>query len=157
MTIVYTFVRYLYSKEIFYISYCFMQIFSLAYIILYSKIYITNSLIQELSLVFASIFALIFAINYYEGKFLPKISNYKELFFNTFLLNVVILTAFYHYILFEYLPYTIIYAILFISIIFNLKQGFKPTLIYVIGWSVFCILLFIFDFIDFYSIDNNTR
>ena len=150
MTIVYTFVRYLYSKEIFYISYCFMQIFSLAYIILYSKIYITNSLIQELSLVFASIFALIFAINYYEGKFLPKISNYKELFFNTFLLNVVILTAFYHYILFEYLPYTIIYAILFISIIFNLKQGFKPTLIYVIGWSVFCILLFIFDFKDFY-------
>ena len=29
MTIVYTFIRYLYSKEIFYISYCFMQIFSL--------------------------------------------------------------------------------------------------------------------------------
>ncbi len=58
----------------------------------------------------------------------------------------MILTAFYHYILFEYLPYTIIYAILFISIIFNLKQGFKPTLIYVIGWSIFCIVLFIFDF-----------
>ena len=150
MTIVYTFVRYLYSKEIFYISYCFMQIFSLAYIILYSKIYITNSFIQELSLVFASIFALLFAINYYEGNFLPKISNYKELFFNTFLLNLVILTAFYHYLLFEYLPYTIIYAVLFISIIFNLKQGFKPTLIYVIGWSIFCIVLFIFDFKNFY-------
>ncbi|MCG3715152.1 HAMP domain-containing histidine kinase, partial [Aliarcobacter butzleri] len=102
--------------------------------------------VQEFSLVLASIFAVIFAVNYYEGKFLPKVSNYKELILNTFLLNVVILTAFYHYILFEYLPYTIIYAILFISIIFNLKQGFKPTLIYVIGWSVFCIVLFIFDF-----------
>jgi signal transduction histidine kinase len=123
-----------------------MQIFSLVYIVAYSKLYQISYFVQEFSLVLASVFAVIFAVNYYEGKFLPKVSNYKELIFNTFLLNVVILTAFYHYILFEYLPYTIIYAILFISIIFNLKQGFKPTLIYVIGWSVFCIVLFIFDF-----------
>ncbi len=146
MTIAYTLIRYIYSKEIFYISYCFMQIFSLFYIVAYSKLYQISYFVQEFSLVLASIFAVIFAVNYYEGKFLPKVSNYKELILNTFLLNVVILTAFYHYILFEYLPYTIIYAILFISIIFNLKQGFKPTLIYVIGWSIFCILLFIFDF-----------
>lgn len=146
MTIAYTLIRYIYSKEIFYISYCFMQIFSLVYIVAYSKLYQISYFVQEFSLVLASIFAVIFAVNYYEGKFLPKVSNYKELILNTYLLNVVILTAFYHYILFEYLPYTIIYAILFISIIFNLKQGFKPTLIYVIGWSVFCIVLFIFDF-----------
>ncbi|MEV9499801.1 HAMP domain-containing sensor histidine kinase [Aliarcobacter butzleri] len=146
MTIAYTLIRYIYSKEIFYISYCFMQIFSLLYIVAYSKLYQISYWVQEFSLVLASIFAVIFAVNYYEGKFLPKVSNYKELILNTFLLNVVILTAFYHYILFEYLPYTIIYAILFISIIFNLKQGFKPTLIYVIGWSIFCIILFIFDF-----------
>jgi len=151
MTIVYTFVRYLYSKEIFYISYCFMQIFSLIFIISYSKLFEINILVQEFSLVIASIFAVIFAINYYEGNFFPKITNFKELLFNTFLLNVVILTAFYHYILFEYLPYTIIYAILFISLIFNLKQGFKPALIYVIGWSIFCILLFIFDFKNLYN------
>jgi len=118
----------------------------LVYIVAYSKLYKISYFVQEFSLVLASVFAVIFAVNYYEGKFLPKVSNYKELILNTFLLNVVILTAFYHYILFEYLPYTIIYAILFISIIFNLKQGFKPTLIYVIGWSVFCIVLFIFDF-----------
>ncbi|WP_323594774.1 HAMP domain-containing sensor histidine kinase [Aliarcobacter butzleri] len=146
MTIAYTLIRYIYSKEIFYISYCFMQIFSLVYIVAYSKLYQISYFVQEFSLVLASIFAVIFAVNYYEGKFLPKVSNYEELILNTFLLNVVILTAFYHYILFEYLPYTIIYAILFVSIIFNLKQGFKPTLIYVIGWSIFCILLFIFDF-----------
>ncbi|MEV9601950.1 sensor histidine kinase [Aliarcobacter butzleri] len=146
MTIAYTLIRYIYSKEIFYISYCFMQIFSLVYIVAYSKLYQISYFVQEFSLVLASIFAVIFAVNYYEGKFLPKVSNYKELILNTFLLNVVILTAFYHYILFEYLPYTIIYAILFVSIIFNLKQGFKPTLIYVIGWSIFCIVLFIFDF-----------
>ena len=146
MTIAYTLIRYIYSKEIFYISYCFMQISSLLYIVAYSKLYQISYFVQEFSLVLASVFAVIFAVNYYEGKFLPKVSNYKELILNTFLLNVVILTAFYHYILFEYLPYTIIYAILFISIIFNLKQGFKPTLIYVIGWSVFCIVLFIFDF-----------
>ncbi|KLE11172.1 sensor histidine kinase [Aliarcobacter butzleri] len=146
MTIAYTLIRYIYSKEIFYISYCFMQISSFVYIVAYSKLYQISYFVQEFSLVLASIFAVIFAVNYYEGKFLPKVSNYKELILNTFLLNVVILTAFYHYILFEYLPYTIIYAILFISIIFNLKQGFKPTLIYVIGWSVFCIVLFIFDF-----------
>lgn len=150
MTIVYTFVRYLYSKEFFYINYCLMQICSLTYIVSYSKLYEISFFIQELSLLLASIFAVLFAINYYEGNFLPKISNYKELFLNTFLLNIVILTAFYHYVLFEYLPYTIIYAILFISIIFNLKQGFKPTLIYVLGWSIFCIVLFVFDFKNFY-------
>ena len=151
MTIVYTFVRYIYSKEIFYISYCFMQVFSLLYIVTYSKLFEISFFVQELALVVASLSAVLFAITYYEGKFLPKITNYKELIINTFLLNVVILTAFYHYILFEYLPYTIIYAILFISIIFNLKQGFKPTLIYVIGWSIFCILLFVFDFKNFYN------
>lgn len=154
MTIVYTFVRYLYSKEIFYVSYCFMQIFSLIYILAYSNLFEISNLIKEISLVLASLFALFFAINYYDGKFLPKIRNYKELFFNTFLFNIVILTAFYHYILFEYLPYTIVYAILFISIVFNLKQGFKPTLFYVVGWSVFCIVLFIFDFKDFYIQQN---
>ncbi len=149
MSILYTFIRYLYSKEMFYISYCFMQIFSLLYISSYSKLFEISYFFQELTLVIACFFAMLFAITYYEGRFLPKITNYKELIINTFLLNVVILTAFYHYILFEYLPYTIIYAILFISIIFNLKQGFKPTLIYVIGWSIFCVLLFIFK--DFYN------
>ena len=151
MTIVYTIIRYIYSKEIFYISYGCMQIFSLIYIVAYSKLFAISYLIQELSLISASLCAVIFAINFYEGNFLPKISNYKELFINTILLNIVILTSFYHYILFEYIPYTIIYAILFISIIFNLKQGFKPTLIYVLGWSIFCILLFIFDFKSFYN------
>uniref|UniRef100_UPI00404733DA ATP-binding protein n=1 Tax=Aliarcobacter sp. TaxID=2321116 RepID=UPI00404733DA len=150
MTIVYTFIRYIYSKEIFYISYCFMQVFSLIYILAYSNLFKISILIQEISLVLASICAILFAINFYEGKFIPKITNYKELIINTLLLNIVILTAFYHYMLFEYIPYTIIYTILFISIIFNLKQGFKPTLIYVIGWSIFCILLFVFDFKNYY-------
>ena len=151
MSILYTFIRYLYSKEIFYISYCFMQIFSLLYISSYSKLFQISFFIQELALVIASLSAVLFAITYYEGDFLPKITNYKELIINTFLLNLVILTAFYHYILFEYLPYTIIYGILFISIIFNLKEGFKPTLIYVVGWSIFCILLFVFDFKSLYN------
>jgi signal transduction histidine kinase len=128
-----------------------MQIFSFVYILSYSKLFSISPFIQEIALIIASLSAVLFAINYYEGKFLPKITNYKELIINTFLLNVVILTAFYHYILFEYLPYTIIYMILFMSIIFNLKEGFKPTLIYVIGWSIFCILLFIFNFKNFYN------
>lgn len=54
--------------------------------------------------------------------------------------------------LFEYLPYTIIYAILFISVAFNLNQGFKPTIIYVGGWSIFCFILFVFDFKSYYEV-----
>jgi len=154
MSIVYTFIRYIYSKELFYISYCFMQVFSLIYIGAYSKLFGITIFIQEISLVIASLCAVIFAITFYEGKFLPKITNYKELIINTLLLNIVILTAFYHYMLFEYIPYTIIYAILFISVIFNLKQGFNPTLIYVIGWSIFCILLFVFDFKNYYKLQG---
>lgn len=128
-----------------------MQFFSLIYLLAYSELFDLSNFIKEGSLLFASLSAVVFAVSFYEGKFFPKITNQKELFKNTLLLNVVILTAFYHYILFEYLPYTIVYAILFISIIFNLKQGFKPTVIYVIGWSIFCFLLFIFEFKRYYT------
>ena len=150
MTIIYTFIRYIASREIIYISYCFMQIFSLGYITLYSQLFDTNIILQDIFLVFASFSAIVFALSFYEGKFFPPITNTKELIINTILLNIVILTSFYHYILFEYLPYTIIYSILFLSIIFNLKDGFKPTAVYVVGWSVLCFLLFVLDFKQYY-------
>lgn len=150
MTIIYTFIRYVYSKEIIYISYCFMQVFSLGFIVVYSNLFEFSIILQELFLALSSISAIVFAIAFYEGKFFPNMKNYKELLLNTILLNIVILTAFYHYMLFEYLPYTIIYAILFVSVIFNLKDGFKATIIYVIGWSIFCFVLFVLDFKELY-------
>ncbi|WP_428026690.1 sensor histidine kinase [Arcobacter sp.] len=155
MTVVYTFIRYIYSKELFYLSYCFMQFFSLIYIVLYSKFFISENFFQDLSLLLATLFALVFAIRFYEGRFIPEITNNKELILNTFLLIFIILTALYHYILFEYLPYTIIYAILFISILFNLNQGFKANAIYVIGWSIICLILYILDFKTFFKINTN--
>ena len=151
MTIIYTFIRYVASREIIYISYCFMQIFSLGFIFLYSKLFYDFMILQDIFLVLASFSAIIFALSFYEGKFFPAITSKKELFINTVLLNIVILTAFYHYMLFEYLPYTIIYAILFLSVIFNIKDGFKPTIVYVIGWSILCFLLFVFDFKQIYT------
>jgi len=127
-----------------------MQIFSLVYIVSYSKIFDIPIFVEQLSLLFATLLALVFAINFYEGKFIPVVRDYKELIINTLLLNIVILTAFYHYVLFEYLPFTIIYAILFISVIFNMKSV-GPTLIYTIGWSIFCFTLFVLEFKDFYN------
>lgn len=150
MSIVYTFVRYIYSKEAFYISYCLMQIFSLMYIMEYSQLFIVSNLLKESALLLATLSAILFAISFYEGKFIPKVKNHKELLVNTLLLNIVILTSFYHYVLFEYLPYTVVYTMLFISIVFNLKQGINPTMIYVIGWSLLCFILFIFDFKSYY-------
>lgn len=144
MSIVYTLVRYIYSKEIMYISYSLMQIFSLGYIALYSHLFPISSSMQETFLLLATLSAVVFAITFHEGNLIPKISNFKELIINTVLLNVVILTAFYHYVLFEYLPYTVVYAILFLSVVFNLRSGFKPTIVYVIGWSLLCVLLFVF-------------
>lgn len=151
MTIFYTFIRYLYLKELIYLSYSFMQLFSLFYIVAYSKLFFDSIWVQELFLVGATLSAIVFAIGFYEGRFLPSIQDYKGLIINTILLNIVILTSFYHYVLFEYLPYTVIYAILFISVIFNLKSEFKPTLIYVLGWSTFCFILFVFDFKSYYE------
>ena len=127
-----------------------MQVFSLGYILFYSQLFYTNLIVQDIFLVFASFSAIVFALSFYEGKFFPPLTNVKELIVNTILLNIVILTSFYHYVLFEYLPYTIIYAILFLSVIFNIKDGFKPTIVYVIGWSVFCFLLFVFEFKQIY-------
>ena len=150
MTIIYTFIRYIASREIIYISYCFMQIFSLGYIALYSQLFMSNLIAQDILLVCASFSAVVFALSFYEGKFFPTMTTTKELFINTILLNVVILTSFYHYLLFEYLPYTIIYSILFLSVIFNIKDGFKPTIVYVIGWSVLCFVLFVLDFKQVY-------
>jgi signal transduction histidine kinase len=150
MTIIYTFIRFVASKEIIYISYCFMQIFSLGYILLYSQLFYTNNIVQDILLVCASFSAIIFSLSFYEGNFFPPITTTKELIINTILLNIVILTSFYHYILFEYLPYTIIYSILFLSVIFNIKDGFKPTIVYVIGWSILCFILFVFNFKQIY-------
>lgn len=144
MSIVYTLVRYIYSKEMMYISYCAMQVFSLGYIVAYSHLFELPSVLQGIFLLLATLSAIVFAITFHEGNLIPKISNFKELIINTILLNLVILTAFYHYILFEYLPYTVVYAILFLSVVFNLRSGFKPTIVYVIGWSLLCILLFVF-------------
>jgi len=155
MTIVYTFIRYLYTKEYIYLSYSLMQVFSLIFIFLYSELFIINLFLKELSLLFSSLCAIIFAIGFYEGKFIPKSNTFKELIINTIFLNIVILSSFYHYILFEYLPYTVIYAILFISIIFNLKLNSKPSMIYVIGWSLLCFLLFIMDFKSYYIKNYN--
>ncbi len=156
MTILYTFIRYIYSKEFFYIIYCLMQSFSLIFIVGYSQLFYKNKFFNELSLTFASLCAILFAINFFEGRFIPKITNYKELSINTFLVMVVISTSFYHYSLFEYLPYTIVYGILFISLVFNLKNGFKPALVYVIGWSFLCIVLYIFDFKNYYNLRGFT-
>lgn len=150
MTIVYTLIRYVYTKELIYLTYSIMQLFSLCFIVSYSKLFFENRLFQELCLVGASLAAMVFAIGFYKGRFLPTIDDKKALIINTILLNVVILTSFYHYILFEYLPYTIIYAILFLSVIFNLKNESGPILIYVSGWSLFCFLVFIFDFKAYY-------
>lgn len=127
-----------------------MQVFSLGFIILYSKLFFDFIILQDIFLVCASFSAVIFALSFYEGDFFPMIRTKKELILNTILLNIVILTSFYHYILFEYLPYTIVYTILFLSVIFNLKDGFKPTVVYVIGWSILCLFLFVFDFKQIY-------
>jgi len=151
MTIIYTFIRYVTSKELPYISYSLMQIFSLGFIILYSKMFFTSKLFQDIFLLLATLSAVVFALSFYKGKFLPTIKTTKELIINTLLLNIVILTAFYHYMVFEYLPYTVIYGILFISIIFNLKNNNKPILVYVLGWSLFCLVLFILDFKHIYT------
>ena len=156
MTILYTFIRYIYSKEAFYIIYCLMQTFSLIFIIGYSGLFYKNSLYEELSFVIASISAMIFAVNFFEGRFIPKITTYKELIVNTILVNIVILTSFYHYSLFEYLPYTIIYGILFLSFVFNLKNSSKASLIYVFGWSFLCFVLFVFDFKTYYVMQGFT-
>lgn len=151
MTIVYTFIRYISSKELIYMSYCFMQIFSLGFIVLYSNLFYHNKIMQDIFLLFATLSAIVFALSFYKGNFLPTIKNTKELIINTILLNIVILTSLYHYILFEYIPYTVIYALLFMSVIFNIKDGDKPTLVYVIGWSIFCFLLFVFDLKHIYT------
>jgi signal transduction histidine kinase len=124
--------------------------FSLVFIVIYSEIFQIDSFWSEIALLLATVCAIIFAIGFYEGRFIPKIESQKELIISAIFLNIVISTSFYHYILFEYLPYTLIYAILFTSIVFNLKLRSKPIMMYVFGWSLLCLLLFVFDFKHFY-------
>jgi len=127
-----------------------MQFFSLLYIASYGNIFVVTINMQELFLTLATVSAVLFAITFYEGRFFPEIKNTQELIVNTLLLYIVILSVFYHYVLFEYLPYTLVYGILFLSTISNLKQGLNPTSVYVIGWSFLSFLLFLFDVKKFY-------
>lgn len=146
MTILYTFIRYVYSKEWIYLIYSIMQAFSLLFIVAYSQLFFQNLFIEDVAITFASLFAFAFAMGFYQGEFIPKVQNQKELFLYTVILIALLLTAFYHYLLFEYLPYTVIYFVLFVSVAFNFKQEIKPTLIYVLGWSLFCLFLYFTDF-----------
>lgn len=150
MTIFYTLIRGVYSKEFIYLSYALMQLFSLVFILSYSQLFFSNDFLQELSLTFATLFAFAFAVGFYQGSFFPKINNQKELLGYTFIFILIVLTAFYHYLLFEYLPYTVIYFILFISVAFNYQEGIKPTFIYVIGWSLLCLFLYFTNFKELY-------
>ena len=151
MTIFYTLIRGIYSKEFIYLSYALMQIFSLLFIVSYSQLFFLNDFLQELSLTFATLFAFSFAVGFYQGSFFPKINNQKELWGYTFMFICIVLSAFYHYMLFEYLPYTVIYFILFISVAFNYQQGVKPTFIYVVGWSLLCLFLYFANFKALYT------
>jgi len=150
MSIFYTFIRYVYSRELLYFSYFVMQLFSLFYIAIYSELFNIPTLYKDLSLAFAIIGAVLFSISFYEGEFTPKIKNYQDLIKNSALVYLVLLTVFYHYILFEYLPYTIVYGILLLSVVFNLRQGFNPTVFYVLGWFILCLLLFAFDMKEYF-------
>lgn len=119
-----------------------MQIFSFLFILSYSKLFNLSSLYSDVSLVFASVFAIVFSFSYSKGTIVPVIKNKRELFEYTLFLVFIIATAFYHYMLFEYLPYTIIYFLLFTSLVFNLKEDINAKMIYVIGWSIVCVVLY---------------
>lgn len=127
-----------------------MQFFSLIYLAAYSKLYEISTFFQELSLVLASIFSLSFAFSFFNEKTSFKIESLKELFIYSFILIVALAISFYHYILFEYLPYTIIYFLLFILFAFDKKRGVVPTSIYLFGWSLVCIFLYFFKFKTIY-------
>ncbi|SKB73671.1 sensor histidine kinase [Malaciobacter marinus] len=150
MSILFTAIRYVYLKELFYLAYCLMQIFSLAYIVIYSQFFEIPPIFKEISLGFATIFAIIFAFAFFKVEFIPIFKSIKELMIFTAFLIFVLATVFYHYMLFEYLPYSVVYFLLFLSVIFNIKDGVKPTLIYVVGWSFVCLFLYIIQFKTLY-------
>lgn len=127
-----------------------MQLFSFVFIVAYSQLFFQNTFIEDISITFATLLAFAFAIGFYQGDFLPTMKSQKELLLYTLILIALLLTAFYHYLLFEYLPYTVIYLVLFISVAFNFKKEMKPTLIYVLGWSLFCLFLYFTNFKESY-------
>jgi len=151
MSIMYTMIRYLYSKEFIYLSYCTMQTFSLLYFAAYSNLFGIPLGMQDIFLILAILGATTFAVAFQEGELGFKIESQKELLIKTTMLITVLATGFYHYMLFEYPPYTIIYLIFSVSVIFNLKPGFKPMSIYAVGWSILCIALFAFDLKPYFA------
>lgn len=151
MSIVYTVVKYIYEKELYYLIYSFMQVFSLIYILGHSELFNILNIVQELALLLASLFAIVFSFSYSKGRVFPLVKTKKELFIYTFLIIIILATSLYHYVLFEYLPYTIIYALIFFSLIFNIEDEFRSKSVYVIGWTLVCLLLYFTNFKTLYS------
>ncbi|RXJ86178.1 histidine kinase [Arcobacter sp. CECT 8985] len=143
MSILYTLVRYIYQKEFFYLAYCFTQIFSLGFIIIYSHFFDIADFYKEICIIFASFFAFAFAFGFFKGQILPSIDSKKELFLISSLTIFAIVIVIYHYMLFSYLPYTIIYLLLLLSVIFNSKENIKKSLLHIFSWSLVCLFLFI--------------
>ena len=151
MSILYTLLKALYTRSIAYLAYSIMQVFSALYILYYSHLIPYNAFYQELSLAFATIFAVIFSLAFAKGQLKIKIASLKDLFVFTGFLIVILATSLYHYVLFEYLPYTVVYALLFLFLVANYQEEMMIKGVYVAGWSVICLLLYFTDFKLYYE------
>ncbi len=135
-----------------YLGYFTMQLFSFGYILVYGKFIEVFEGIKDIFLILATLGAMLFAFGFNDDKIIPEVRTQKSLFIYTIFLVVAIVLSIYHYILFEYLPYSVIYFMLFVFVIFNFQKGFKPTVIYVIGWSLLIFFMFLLNLKQEYMI-----
>ncbi len=157
MSAFYNGIAFAFIKKASFIYYFFMQIFMVLLLafqlgipLMFLNIYDYSHIIYNYLGLFIGLFATLFVKSFFDTKkYIPLLDKVLNIYFVLIFLDMIYYKS---SLLAEYRLFSIA-AILFLVIAFvRLKQGFKPALYFLIGWSFLIASIFIIDFNYFWEV-----
>jgi len=150
--IVYSLVSFIYMRIRSYLYYAIMQSFSLFYLLIFSNFINLDDFFLDISLFFATLFAVLFGLEFLQLRKIGNIKNIKQLIIYVILVEIVVFIVFYHYMLFEFLPYSLLYFILFFSLFNSYRKGLTSALFFILLLTA--VLVFVFYLVEYKVLFN---
>lgn len=164
MASIYNFALFYYNREKSFLYYCLMQLamvltlydLSGAFAWIEESIFFRNETVLEILVLSVAIFAGFFAATFLDfKKFLPKLNRVVKIILIAIGIDIVI-TLFYKSFIVEYKLHTLFIIPLIYGGYIRAKDGYKPALFYLAGWSAlgFAIFLSVFHLkVEYFAFD----
>ena len=128
---------YFYNREKSNIYYSLTQFFTLMILMNWNFEHIEYKIFFTISTLGFFIFSTLFAQSFLSTKkHTPKVHKFLTLYCILFVIDTLIYEIFDFYLISEFFPPSIIMLFFIYSAFISLKNGFKPALFYIIGWSI---------------------